>query len=234
MNPTDADELGYGRGQTEDAPLLRERGLLITGFGLVGLTLVGLGLIELLGGLERLGTLVADAGPWAPVMFVLLKALTYLVAPLSGTPLKITAGVLFGFWPAIVYTVLGDVLGASVNYWIARGLGHSAIARFSGATALARIDALSDRLGGIRALVVARVILAPIYDFVSYAAGLAKIPFGTFASVTALAGVVPSLLMVGVGALYATDPLLLLVLVVAGGLLVCFLLVRHPEWYRKP
>src|SRR3989344_8827990 len=157
-----------------------KRSLIVSCLVIAALTLAGLGLLELFGGLDRLVRIVKDAGPWAPVMFILLKTLSYVIAPLSGAPLKITAGALFGFWPAFLYSLIGDTFGGSLNYWVARGLGRPAVAKLIGSKDLNEVEVLRKRVGNTRALIFSRIVLSPIYDFISYAAGLMKVPFSMF------------------------------------------------------
>src|SRR3954452_25223791 len=66
-------------------------------------------------GPERLRDAVAAAGPLAPIVFVLLKSITIIVTPISGTPLRLAAGTLFGFWPGVMLSILGSALGGSAN-----------------------------------------------------------------------------------------------------------------------
>lgn len=183
------------------------RSLALGGLVIGGLTLVGLGLLELFGGLDYFVKIVNEAGAAAPLLFIVLKALTYVVAPLSGAPLKITAGALFGFWPATLYVLVGDGLGGSLNYWLARIFGRPVVAKFTGSKELDKIDKLKTRVDSVKALVFARIVLAGVYDFVSYAAGLLKIPFQRFLLITIFAGIPPVMLAVGLGNLYVKNPL---------------------------
>ena len=61
-----------------------------------------------------------SAGPWAPIVFVAVKTITYVIAPLSGGPLQIMSGTLFGLWEGTALTLLGDTLGGCINFWISR------------------------------------------------------------------------------------------------------------------
>lgn len=196
----------------KDTTTPSRRSIVISSLVVIGLSLAGLGLLEIFGGLDRFIRIVKDAGPWAPVMFILLKTLSYVIAPLSGAPLKIAAGALFGFWPAFLYVSLGDTLGGTLNYWVARGLGRPAIAKLTGPKSLNEVEVLRKSVGNTRALIFSRIVLSPIYDFISYAAGLMKVPFSVFVAVTAVGGVIPIALSVGLGALYEKNPILLVVI----------------------
>lgn len=201
-----------------------QRDVVISAVVLIGLTVAGLWLVEGLIGFERIDKIVEDSGALAPLAFIVLKASTYVIAPLSGSPLAIAAGTLFGFGPGIIYILIGDVIGAAINYWIGSTLGRLAVAKFSGKKNLAKIESFSNRLGGIKALIFARVVLSSVYDFISYGAGLAHIPFRQFVLVTAVAGIIPVTLTTGFGALYRENPKLLLVTYLVLAVVVTLLL----------
>jgi uncharacterized membrane protein YdjX (TVP38/TMEM64 family) len=165
----------------------------------IAISLVSVIAMQLLGGAAYIRAWVTGAGPWAPLVFVLLKASTYVIAPLSGTPLKLTAGALFGVWDGLLYTTIGDILGGSLNFWIARLLGRPGIARFAGPKAIRQVDDTVAHVGGWRALLLARLALSSLYDFISYAAGLSKLPFKHYVWVTLVGGIPAGLVYVFIG-----------------------------------
>jgi uncharacterized membrane protein YdjX (TVP38/TMEM64 family) len=181
-------------------------------------------------GVDRLHAAVAEAGPWAPVLFVCAKMSTYVVAPLSGGPLKIAAGTLFGLWEGIALTLVADTLGGAINFGLARRFGRRLVATFAGRGGLDRVDALAEQAGGWRALLLARLFLSPFYDFISYAAGLGPVKFAHYLAVSVLGGIVPTALFVALGAGLAEDRRLLLVIV---PLLTAFLLFPALIVYRR-
>lgn len=163
---------------------------LISLFAIVcGFTLIMMVVTELLGGTEKLRATVEGADAWAPLVYVLIKIATYIIAPLSGASVELASGALFGVFLGTALSVVGSTLGGSINYWIARTLGRAGVMKFAGKKALVQVDETADRVGGWRALLVARVVLSPIYDFVSYAAGLARLPFWQYVTITFLAGI---------------------------------------------
>ena len=168
---------------------------------LVGFMLCGVAfflLVQALGP-ERLQELVISAGPLAPVAYVLLKAVTLIVTPLSGTPLRLAAGVLFGFWEGVALSVLAGVLGGSANFWIARRLGRGVVTRLLGPPTLARVEPMLDRLADWRALTLARFVLAPLWDVLSYGVGLTRLRYRTYLAVAFVGDLIPTMILVGVG-----------------------------------
>ena len=79
--------------------------------------------------------MVAGAGIWGPTVFVGIKALTFTFAPLSAGPIQFASGLLFGVIPGTIYSVLGELIGGTINVMIARLLGRRIVKRFVGDTA---------------------------------------------------------------------------------------------------
>ncbi|MEK7135121.1 MAG: VTT domain-containing protein [Patescibacteria group bacterium] len=73
---------------------------------------------------------VEQAGVWGPLVFILLKTSTIVIAPLSGSPLYPLVGLLFGFWPGFLYVVVGDALGYSIAFLLSRIFGKKLINKF--------------------------------------------------------------------------------------------------------
>jgi uncharacterized membrane protein YdjX (TVP38/TMEM64 family) len=155
-------------------------------------------LVQLIGP-ERMRDGVAATGLLAPLAFVLLKAVTVVVTPLTGSPLRLVAGAMFGFWEGVFLSVLGGVLGSSANFWIARRYGRRVVTRLLGPGALARIDPILGRLSGWMALALVRVVLGPLWDVLSYGAGLTRLRFRTYLTVAILGDLIPSMILVGFG-----------------------------------
>jgi uncharacterized membrane protein YdjX (TVP38/TMEM64 family) len=152
-------------------PEFSPRAVIFGALAFVVITLLMLAAVEWIG-VERIQKSIENAGPFAPLVYILLKAATYIFAPLSAGPIQLSSGLLFGLWPGVFYSLAGEVIGGSISFLIARKLGRPAVARFVGQNSVARIDQLIGQLGGWRALAYARLFLFSIYDFISYAAGL--------------------------------------------------------------
>jgi len=204
------------------------KGLLIALLLAVGISALSIVLFNVFDGGPAMRRWIEGAGAWAPLVYVALKASTYVVAPLSGTPVKLAGGALFGFWEGAALGLIGDMLGASMNFWIARLFRDRAISKLSGRKAIKQIDELTEHVGGWRALLAARIFLSSLYDFISYAAGLSKLPFKQFFLVSFFAGI-PSTLMaswLGNAAVTNTSFLYILFSISAAGL-VALLFMQH-------
>jgi len=191
--------------QKLNPPSMRE--ILIGGVGfIVFLTVMVIGINAV--GVESLQKFIEDSGPWAPLVYIGLKAATYVFAPLTSGPIQVVAGTLFGnVWLGVLYTLIGEVIGGSISFWIARRFGRSVIQRFVGDVGMHQIDDFyKKRMGGWISLAVARIILFSVWDFLSYAAGLAEsIRFRTYVFISFVFGAIPTFFFVWIGTLALED-----------------------------
>lgn len=181
---------------TNYAALIIRTGALLV---IVGAVFVGIRSI----GVDRLQTIVNQFGVFGPIIYIVLRAAASVLAPFSSGPLQLASGVLFGFVPAVIYTIVGSTLGYSISFWIARRYGRSVVQRLVGDN-IQRVDRYISRLESVRGLLIARVVLSFGYDFIAYAAGLSRTRFWLFLVVTMLLGIVPTALNIWVG-LYAAE-----------------------------
>ncbi len=156
-------------------------------------------------GIERIHQMIADAGPFAPLVYILIKIVTYVVAPLSSGPIQLFAGALFGLIPGTLYTLLGEVIGGSINFWLARHYGRPVVTRLVGADDMPRVERFISQIVDWKTVLYARVFLFSIYDFISYAVGFSALPYRTYAILSALGGILPTFVAALVGTLLTNE-----------------------------
>jgi uncharacterized membrane protein YdjX (TVP38/TMEM64 family) len=183
-------------------------------------------------GIDRIRETVAEAGPWAPVLYIFLRVVTFVIAPLRIPGLDLGSGVVFGVWLGTAYSLLADLIGGSINFWIARRLGQPVVARLIGSRAMNRMEDFYRQVGGWRGLLFARLFL-PGYDFLSYAAGLTPLKFPVYAVVTALGGIPRTYLSVALGAALLADTNLLLAYYAALAVLYGLAIFVQQWWYHR-
>jgi uncharacterized membrane protein YdjX (TVP38/TMEM64 family) len=152
------------------------------------------GLIYLMStiGPERLQQMVEDAGPFAPVAYILLRALTYIFAPLTTGPIQFASGALFGIWEGILYSIIGETLGGSINFWIGRRLGRPVVLRIAGEQGLKKAEEYYHLVGEWRGLAIARVVLFAMWDFLSYVIGFTPVKYVHYLWVSLIVGLIPT------------------------------------------
>lgn len=141
-------------------------------------------------GLENAQQWIQHSGNWGPVIFVLLCAVSLVIAPLSGSSLFIAGGVLFGKETGYTLSLIASILGCSMNFWISRKLGRSVVSYLIGQSSLSELDKFTGRLKGNRGIFYLTLMMPLSQDIVSYAAGLTPISYSRFLIALILSGVV--------------------------------------------
>jgi uncharacterized membrane protein YdjX (TVP38/TMEM64 family) len=138
---------------------------------------------------EQLVTLRDRLGApwWSPLAFVVAYAVLSAL-DFSGLVLTLAGGVVFGFERGFLLNTIGANLGANAAYGLARMLGKDAVAAILGAR-FSRMQRFAET-GGFLWLLRLRLIPVVPFNLLNLAAGLAGMPWRTFAAATAL-GIVP-------------------------------------------
>lgn len=134
----------------------------------------------------ELATQVASFGIWAPLVLVVLKASTLIIAPLGGTPLYLLSGALFGKVNGLLLALLGDVIGSTVCFYLSRIYGQKVLGFFAGPQNVSRIVKTVSLLGNTKSFVKARIGFISMPELLAYASGLSRIKFLTFSLINTL------------------------------------------------
>ncbi len=208
---------------------LSTRTLFIAGAGFLAMLTALYGFTQAVD-VEQLRLMVAGAGLWGPFLYVGLKALTFTFAPLSAGPVQFASGIIFGVIPGTFYSVLGEVVGGTVSVIIARLFGRRIVKKLVGESALSRVDAFYEKyVDDWRSLLMARLLLFSVYDFISYAVGLGKIRYSTYILVSFFGGLIPTYIFVLIGAEAAQNQNVLLVFYgVVALMIAAYIVFRGP------
>jgi uncharacterized membrane protein YdjX (TVP38/TMEM64 family) len=136
-------------------------------------------------GLDRLQAWVQDSGPFAPVVFIIIQALSIILAPTSATSVMVIGGITFDNWWVMLYVYLGSMLGFSTNFWLARIFGRGIVRRVAGEDDIQRIDKVVKAIGP-STIIVLPLFLFFMIDFLSYVAGFTKVDFKKYIAVVAV------------------------------------------------
>ncbi|NIO04958.1 MAG: hypothetical protein GTN74_10175 [Proteobacteria bacterium] len=137
---------------------------------------------------KRVQEILLKAGGLAPLLYMIVMALTVVISPIPSVPLDIAAGAFFGPLLGTIYSAVGALGGAVTSFLIARFLGRDFIQIFLGG----HINFCTQCSNILLAKVIFLSRLIPIisFDIVSYGAGLTKMSLKAFAVVTFL-GMLP-------------------------------------------
>ena len=177
---------------------------------------------------ERIAQWLAQAGPWAPLVFMGLLALAVVISPIPSLPLDVAAGAAFGPFLGATYAVLGAEIGAIISFMIGRALGRELLTRYLHFK-ISFCEGCSDRHLAIFVL-VSRLLPIFSFDLISYGAGLTNMSLRAFALVTFLGMIPPTLMLTYAGSYVASGhwvAILLGLAMVIVLLLIPKLVVRH-------
>ena len=128
-------------------------------------------------------------GFWAWLIFILLVILEVVLAPIPPLVLYVAAGFVFGAFLGGVLTLIGNLIGAGIDFFIAKRYGRGIVVKKTNKKVREKFDKFSEKYGGF-AIFLLRINPATTSDLVSYLAGLTKIKFWKFLLWTGL-GLIP-------------------------------------------
>ncbi len=146
-------------------------------------------LLQLLSPVNLPGTM-EQLGPWGPLLYIAIIALSVVISQLPGAPLAVAAGAVWDPLFAGLYTIIGGFSGALMAYSLGKTLGPSIITAVTGRTL--RFNAGQAYLGWL--IFTTRLLPIFSFDLISYGAGIAKLSLPVYASATFF-GMVPSTLL---------------------------------------
>ena len=130
--------------------------------------------IDIAGFTERLGF-------WGYLFLLAGITIGGIIIPLSTLPFLIVGSALYGYWPTFILYYFGNTVFAPIiDFLIAQKWGRPAIEKLGGQRALKEIDAIAE-VATWRSLAVLRFLGGILFDSISYAVGLTKIGFKTYA-----------------------------------------------------
>jgi len=131
---------------------------------------------------------LSQFGVYVVIVYVVLQALTIIIAPIGGFFLVVAMMSLYGAERtlALAYVVASSTY--VINFLLARRYGRPFVQRIVGKSSLKKVDHLVKDAGFI-ILIMTRILQSSNFDYISYGWGLTKIPFNTFVWVNFLAGI---------------------------------------------
>lgn len=140
---------------------------------------------------------VDGLGVWGPILLITVLAVAMVFAPIPNPPFMIAAGIVWGTFLGVVYSIIGQLIGSAVIFVISRKFGRRFIPRLVGEDAAARIDRIAQDMGP---QIVFWWRMMPVsFDFAAYAAGLTNMSFRLFIFLVFLGSIVPTSVVVGFG-----------------------------------
>ncbi len=168
-----------------------------------------------------------EAGPLAPVLYMLVMAIAIVISPIPSLPLDIMAGAYFGPWLGTLYSATGALIGANISFLIARSLGRSFVERYIKFDKLFW-EACSDSIL-VKVVFFSRLIPFISFDIISYGAGLTRMSLLKF-SIATFFGMLPlTFLFTYYGSVFKVNSTLTYVL----GFIMVTVFLLLPKWLER-
>jgi len=148
---------------------------------------------------QELRMLVRGWGAWAPVGIILFQAVQVIVAPLPGNLMSFACGYALGVWPSIIWLMAGILLGATIDFLVARLVGRRLLVYFVPPDKLARLDSAILHRGTFYIFLLL-LVPNPLGDWVYYLAGLTRLPLPLFLAFVFIARLPSNLIESSLGA----------------------------------
>jgi len=168
----------------------------------VGIAFVGIFILSFFVDIEILKSYVAQSGVWAPLAFIALKMSTLIIAPLSGATLYPLAGVLFDFWPGLIYSSIADFLGLTVAFFISRYIGLAAVFRITKQHEGGMLSRILEQVSTTKGFLIACILFIPMPELLAYASGLTRLPYATFILILFPLWTLASMTLIFIGSLF--------------------------------
>ena len=136
---------------------------------------------------------VASYGVYAALVSFALMILQSVAAPLPAFLLTFANANLFGWWQGAILSWTSAMAGAAMCFCIARVLGRDVVAKITSKAGVEQIDEFFEKYGK-NAILICRLLPFVSFDYVSFAAGLTSMSFGSFMVATGI-GQLPATLI---------------------------------------
>ncbi|HUV72071.1 MAG TPA: VTT domain-containing protein [Clostridia bacterium] len=144
---------------------------------------------------EKFQSYVEGLGVFAPLVIILYTVVSHVFAPVSGSPGVLLGFAIFGVIQTSVYLYVASLISATINFYIARVFGREWVEKLAGKRAMSDVDDFIAA-SGRKMLALSRVFGFPIFEVISYAAGLTKMSFKNYFLITVVFSAIPSVAFV--------------------------------------
>ena len=130
--------------------------------------------------MDFLGEIIIAHPIFAPILFVVARAIAIVIPPIPGIAVDVLGIWAFGWIYGFVLGELGILIGSLIAFWLARRFREPLVRRLAPLRVVEEWEGKYSEHQKFWVLVGIRLIAIPLFDYISYAAGLTKIKWGTF------------------------------------------------------
>jgi len=125
--------------------------------------------------IEALKELLIQYPLVAPILFIIARMVPIIFAPIPGILVDIVGIAVFGWLYGFILAEIGIMLGAVTAFLIGRYFREPVVRRFVSLKKIHEWESKYSERQKFWSLVIVRATTSPLFDYISYAAGLTKI-----------------------------------------------------------
>lgn len=130
-------------------------------------------------------------GVFGPLGVIAYVVISHIFAPIIGSPgIMMSVGV-YGIFATMLYTYIGGLISATIAFYISRKWGRGVVVKLVGEKTMQQVDNFVEMFGG-RMLIISRIFGFPIFEVISYAAGLTNMSYKRYIVITILFSAIPN------------------------------------------
>jgi uncharacterized membrane protein YdjX (TVP38/TMEM64 family) len=189
-------------------------------------------LLDFFSNTDKIQSFVESAGPWGPILFVILQIAQVVLAPIPGNVTTAVGGLAFGWW-GLPLTVIGSLVGFAIVVALSRRFGRPLIEKFFSKEQIKKFDWLLEHKGGGVALFI--IFLFPFMpdDLVGYLAGLTKLRFRNVMLISLIGRLPMQIVTNFFGRQFFEGNLLMIIAILAVVAVLAIVIYIKRDWLEK-
>ncbi len=116
----------------------------------------------------------------APLILILWRIVAIVIPPIPGGIVSLAVLPIFGWFWTFIYSFIGMVIGSTIAFFIARYYREPVVKHFVPLQQMHKWEGKLSSKTEFFGFLTMRFITSPVFDFMSYIAGLSKISFWKF------------------------------------------------------
>ena len=137
---------------------------------------------------EGFKNFTASLGFFGYLIVIGYTVLSHVFAPLAGTPGVLLGVTIYGVKTGMFILYIASLISATINFWISKKFCRKLVTKLVGEKSMKEVDEFTS-VEGKQVLIISRLFGFPIFEFISYAAGLTNISFKDYFIITAIASI---------------------------------------------
>lgn len=137
--------------------------------------------------LETLQSILVNYPVLAPFIFVIVRIIPIVFAPVPGLVLDFIGIAVFGWFYGFILAEIAVLIGTTIAFYIGRVFREPVVRRFTSLEKVYKWESKYSENQQFWGLVFMRALTSPVFDYLSYAAGLTNISFRKYILITFVA-----------------------------------------------